>query len=48
MLVPINVPDDIMHLLAMDFGSQVGGIPFTYLGLPSGTTIYRVLVILCH
>jgi hypothetical protein len=37
-LVPINVPDDLVTLLAEDFGCQVGTMPFTYLGLPLGTT----------
>jgi hypothetical protein len=32
------VPDDLVSLLAEDFGCQVGTMPFTYLGLPLGTT----------
>jgi hypothetical protein len=37
-LIPINVPDDLVALLAEDFGCQVGTMPFTYLGLPLGMT----------
>jgi hypothetical protein len=37
-LVPINVSEDLVTLLAEDFGCQVGTMPFTYLGLPLGTT----------
>jgi hypothetical protein len=36
--VPINVSSDLMDELARDFGCQIGGMPFTYLGLPLGTT----------
>jgi hypothetical protein len=37
-MLPINVPDDEIQLLAMEFGCTVGSFPFTYLGLPMGTT----------
>jgi hypothetical protein len=37
-MVPINVPDDLASQLASDFGCQIGVMPFTYLGLPLGTT----------
>jgi hypothetical protein len=37
-MLPINVPDDLLQGLALDFGCQVGQMPFTYLGLPLGTT----------
>jgi hypothetical protein len=37
-MLPINVPDDEIQLLAMGFGCTVGSFPFTYLGLPMGTT----------
>jgi hypothetical protein len=37
-MVPINVLDDLMQQLATDFGCQIGVMPFTYLGLPLGTT----------
>ena len=38
MILPINVPDDKMQHLAAVLGCQVGTLPFTYLGLPMGTT----------
>jgi hypothetical protein len=37
-MVPINVPGEAMHQLANAFGCQVATLPFTYLGLPLGTT----------
>jgi hypothetical protein len=37
-LIPINVPPKTATLLATEFGCQVGSMPFTYLGLPLGTT----------
>lgn len=37
-LVPINVPTEKMNILATTFGCQMGSMPFTYLGLPLGTT----------
>jgi hypothetical protein len=37
-MVPINIPDDLISELASDFGCQIGSMPFTYLGLPLGTT----------
>jgi hypothetical protein len=37
-LIPINVPDDLASTLATEIGYQIGQIPFTYLGLPLGTT----------
>ena len=37
-MVPINVPNDTISLLAVAFGCQVDSLPFTYLGLPLGTT----------
>jgi hypothetical protein len=37
-MVPINVPSDLLAELGDVFGSQVGAMPFTYLGLPLGTT----------
>jgi hypothetical protein len=37
-MIPINVAPDKMQLLANTFGCQVGTLPFTYLGLPMGTT----------
>jgi hypothetical protein len=37
-MVPINVLEDLLNDLATDFGCQIGSMPFTYLGLPLGTT----------
>jgi len=37
-MLPINVPLDRMECLANTFGCSVGTLPFTYLGLPMGTT----------
>lgn len=37
-LVPINISDSRTLHLANTFGCKVGSMPFTYLGLPLGTT----------
>jgi hypothetical protein len=37
-LLPINIDDQRLLLLANTFGCAVGTLPFTYLGLPLGTT----------
>jgi hypothetical protein len=37
-LVPINMDQNRATHLANTFGCQVGSMPFTYLGLPLGTT----------
>jgi hypothetical protein len=37
-MLPINVRDDRIQQLSISFGCQVGKMPFTYLGLPLGTT----------
>jgi hypothetical protein len=37
-MLPINVSNDLLNMLASDFGCQVGAMPFTYLGLLVGTT----------
>lgn len=37
-LVPINMSDDRASHLANTFGCKVGSMPFSYLGLPLGTT----------
>lgn len=37
-MVPINVYEESTQLLATILGCQVGKMPFTYLGLPLGTT----------
>lgn len=38
LLLPINVSSEKMQILAATFGYQIGSFPFTYLGLPLGTT----------
>jgi hypothetical protein len=37
-LMPVNVDDQTLLNLANTFGCAVGSLPFTYLGLPLGTT----------
>jgi hypothetical protein len=37
-MLPINISEDAVHALAQGFGCVVGSFPFTYLGLPMGTT----------
>jgi hypothetical protein len=37
-MLPINVSHEKMVTLANTFGCQIGSFPFTYLGLPMGTT----------
>jgi hypothetical protein len=37
-ILPINVSDEEIQTLALTFGCTVGTLPFTYLGLPMGTT----------
>jgi hypothetical protein len=37
-MLPINVPEDLFQELVDVFQCQVGKMPFTYLGLPVGTT----------
>jgi hypothetical protein len=37
-MLPINISDDCVKSLAEGFGCIVGSFPFTYLGLPMGTT----------
>jgi len=38
LIVPINVSSEKMNILAGTLGCQIGAFPFTYLGLPLGTT----------
>jgi hypothetical protein len=38
LIVPINVPEDKVDILAGTLGCQMGSMPFTYLGLLIGTT----------
>jgi hypothetical protein len=42
-IVPINAPNDLLNDLAEEFGCQIGSMPFTYLGLPLGTTKPRII-----
>ena len=42
-MVPINVDENTTISLAAAFGCQVGKMPFTYLGLPVGTTRPRMV-----
>ena len=37
-MIPLNVPDDDIAVLASFLGCAIGSMPFTYLGLPMGTT----------
>jgi hypothetical protein len=37
-LMPVNVDDQTLSHLENTFGFVVGSLPFTYLGLPLGTT----------
>lgn len=37
-MIPINVSEENSKILAETFGCQIGNLPFTYLGLPVGTT----------
>jgi hypothetical protein len=38
MMVPINTVEQKMQIMASTFGCSIGIMPFTYLGLPLGTT----------
>ena len=37
-MIPINVSEEKMQILAGTFQCNIGAMPFTYLGLPLGTT----------
>ena len=41
-MISINVSQEKMVHLASTFGCEIGTMPFTYLGLPMGTTKPRV------
>jgi hypothetical protein len=41
-MVPVIVPQDKLNLLAISFHCATGSLPFTYLGLPLGSTKPRV------
>jgi hypothetical protein len=43
MMVPINIDDQKMELLSNTLGCSIGSMPFTYLGLPLGTTKPKVI-----
>jgi hypothetical protein len=42
-MLPVNVSDEEVSRLAAEFGCIVGSFPFTYLGLPMGTTRPRMV-----
>jgi hypothetical protein len=41
-MVPINMTEERIQHLANTFGCEIGSLPFTYLGLPLGTTKPKV------
>ena len=41
-MIPLNLSQDQINILANTFGCQIGTLPFTYLGLPLGTTKPRI------
>jgi hypothetical protein len=41
-MLPINVTEEKIQRFALTFGCSVGSFPFTYLGLPMGTTKPRM------
>lgn len=41
-LIPINISQEKAELLANNLGCRIGNFPFTYLGLPMGTTKPRI------
>ena len=43
MMVPINMSQSRLNHLANTFGCSQGSLPFTYLGLPLGTTKPRII-----
>jgi hypothetical protein len=43
MMVPINIEEHKLELLARTLGCSIGAMPFTYLGLPVGTTKPKVV-----
>jgi hypothetical protein len=42
MMVPINISPEKLKHLALTFGCSTGSLPFTYLGLPLGSTKPRI------
>ena len=45
-MIPINLDEVSMVEMATAFGCQVGKLPFTYLGLPMGTTRPKIVDLL--
>ena len=45
-MYPINVDATSANVLAAQFGCQLGAMPFTYLGLPVGTTRPKIVDLL--
>jgi len=45
-MIPINIDETSLSQLAAAFGCQVGKLPFTYLGLPVGTTRPKIVDLL--
>ena len=45
-MIPINIDEVTLDELASAFGCQVGKLPFTYLGLPVGTTRPKIVDLL--
>ena len=41
-MIPLNVSDDEVASLAAIFDCSIGQMPFTYLGLPMGTTMPKI------
>jgi hypothetical protein len=41
-IISINVDDEKMKILVDTLNSQVGSLPFTYLGLPLGIKHYKL------
>jgi hypothetical protein len=41
-LVPLNMSHQQAHVMARTFGCQIQAMPFTYLGLPMGSTKPRI------
>jgi hypothetical protein len=45
-MIPLNVDLEKVDHLSKLFGCSIGKLPFTYLGLPLGTTRPRLLILL--
>lgn len=43
MMLPVNIDDQNMELLANTLGCAIGSMTFTYLGLPLGTTKPKIV-----